>query len=54
LLHRLSVLHREELRISGPALSEALGAVMHHSTSTHRATASHQATRTDRDRGRLA
>jgi DNA-binding MarR family transcriptional regulator len=48
LLHRLSVLHREELRISGPALSEALGAVVHHSTATHRAT------RTQRDRGRLA
>ena len=31
LLHRLSVLHWEELRVSGPALSEALWAVMHHS-----------------------
>jgi DNA-binding MarR family transcriptional regulator len=31
LLHRLSVLHREELRVSGPALSEALQVVVHHS-----------------------
>jgi DNA-binding MarR family transcriptional regulator len=31
LLHRLSVLHREELRVSGPALSESLRAVVHHS-----------------------
>jgi hypothetical protein len=29
LLHRLSVLHWEELRVSGPALSESLRAVMH-------------------------
>jgi DNA-binding MarR family transcriptional regulator len=31
LLHRLSVLHREELRFFGPALSEALWAVAHNS-----------------------
>lgn len=31
LLHRLSVLHWEELQISGPALSESLWTVMHHS-----------------------
>ena len=31
LLHRLSVLHREELRVSGPALSESLWAVINHS-----------------------
>lgn len=31
LLHRLSVLHWEELRVSGPALSESLSAVMNHS-----------------------
>lgn len=31
LLHRLSVLHWEELRVSGPALSESLRAVMQHS-----------------------
>jgi DNA-binding MarR family transcriptional regulator len=31
LLHRLSVLHRQELRISGPVLSESLQAVLHHS-----------------------
>jgi hypothetical protein len=31
LLHRLSVLHWEELRVSGPALSESLWAVMNHS-----------------------
>lgn len=31
LLHRLSVLHWNELRGSGPALSEALWAVVHHS-----------------------
>jgi DNA-binding MarR family transcriptional regulator len=31
LLHRLSVLHWEELRVSGPALSESLWAVMKHS-----------------------
>lgn len=30
LLHRLSVLHWEELRVSGPALSESLRAVMQH------------------------
>ena len=29
LLHRLSVLHWEELRISGPALSDSLQAVVH-------------------------
>jgi DNA-binding MarR family transcriptional regulator len=37
LLHRLSVLHWEELRVSGPALAESLREVMHLS---------------DRDRGR--
>ena len=31
MLHRLSVLHREELRVFGPALSEALWVVAHHS-----------------------
>jgi DNA-binding MarR family transcriptional regulator len=31
LLHRLSALHWEELRVSGPALSESLLAVMNHS-----------------------
>jgi DNA-binding MarR family transcriptional regulator len=31
LLHQLSILHWDELRISGPALSEALWAVVHHS-----------------------
>ncbi len=31
LLHQLSVLHWEELRVSGPALSEALWAVVHDS-----------------------
>lgn len=31
LLHRLSVLHWEELRSSGPALSESLRVVVHHS-----------------------
>jgi len=30
LLHRLAVLHREELRVSGPALCESLQAVMRH------------------------
>jgi DNA-binding MarR family transcriptional regulator len=35
LLHRLSILHWEELRVSGPALSEALEVVVHHSI-THR------------------
>jgi DNA-binding MarR family transcriptional regulator len=30
LLHRLAVLHREELRVSGPALCQSLQAVMHH------------------------
>lgn len=39
LLHRLSVLHWEELRVSGPALSESLWAVMNHS-SRHRGTRS--------------
>jgi|GEM_PF-1233877 len=36
LLHRLSVLHWEELRISGPALSESLRAVMYDSMSARR------------------
>jgi len=31
LLHQLSILHWEELRVSGPALSDALSAVVHHS-----------------------
>jgi hypothetical protein len=31
LLHRLSILRWEELRVSGTALSESLRAVMHHS-----------------------
>lgn len=31
LLHQLSVLHWEELRVSGPALSEALRAMLHDS-----------------------
>ena len=30
LLHRLALLHREELRVSGPALCQSLHAVMHH------------------------
>jgi hypothetical protein len=30
LLHKLSVLHWEELRVSGPALSESLRAAMNH------------------------
>lgn len=29
LLHRLAIVHREELRISGPALCETLQAIMH-------------------------
>lgn len=32
LLHRLSILHWEELRVSGPALSESLGAIVRHSS----------------------
>ncbi len=32
LLHRLSILHWEELSVSGPALSEALHAVVRHSS----------------------
>jgi DNA-binding MarR family transcriptional regulator len=31
LLHRLSILHWEELRTSGPALAESLQAVVRHS-----------------------
>jgi len=31
LLHQLSILHREELRVSGPALLEALGSLIHQS-----------------------
>ena len=31
LLHQLSVLHTQELQVAGPALSEALWAVVHHS-----------------------
>jgi DNA-binding MarR family transcriptional regulator len=36
LLHRLSVLHWEELRVSGPALSESLRAVMSDSVAERR------------------
>jgi DNA-binding MarR family transcriptional regulator len=36
LLHRLSVLHWEELRVLGPALSESLRAVMCHSSPERR------------------
>jgi DNA-binding MarR family transcriptional regulator len=36
LLHRLSILHWQELGVSGPALSEALRAVVHHSRQYHR------------------
>ncbi len=36
LLHQLSLLHWEELRVSGPALSEALWAAVHHSRSRQR------------------
>lgn len=36
LLHRLSVLHREELRVLGPALSESLQAIVQHSHREHR------------------
>jgi DNA-binding MarR family transcriptional regulator len=36
LLHQLSVLHWDELRGSGPALSEALWAVVHHSQKNRR------------------
>jgi hypothetical protein len=36
LLHRLSVLHWEELRVSGPALSDSLRAVMSHSAPQRR------------------
>jgi DNA-binding MarR family transcriptional regulator len=32
LLRRLSVLHWQELQISGPALSDALSAIVHHTT----------------------
>lgn len=39
LLHQLSVLHWDELRTSGPALSEALWAVVHHSRRRRRKTA---------------
>jgi DNA-binding MarR family transcriptional regulator len=34
LLHRLSVLHWKELRVSGPALSDSLRAVVNHSRRT--------------------
>lgn len=36
LLHRLSVLHWEELRVSGPALSDSLRAVISHSSKERR------------------
>ena len=36
LLHRLALLHREELRVSGPALCESLQAVMRHGSRGHR------------------
>lgn len=36
LLHQLSILHWDELRVSGPALSAALSAVVHHSTRRRR------------------
>ncbi len=36
LLHRLSILHRQELRTSGPALSEALSAVLAHAAGSER------------------
>lgn len=36
LLHRLSSLHLRELRVSGPALSEALRAVLQNSTTSQR------------------
>jgi len=39
LLHQLSLLHWEELRVSGPALSESLWAVMHHSRRHQRTSA---------------
>ncbi|MFZ0592608.1 MAG: MarR family winged helix-turn-helix transcriptional regulator [Bryobacteraceae bacterium] len=39
LLHQLSVLHWDELRVSGPALSEALWASVHHSRRRRRKTA---------------
>jgi DNA-binding MarR family transcriptional regulator len=36
LLHRLSNLHWRELRVSGPALSQSLNAVMRHAADDHR------------------
>lgn len=39
LLHRLSILHWQELRVSGPALSEALSALLTHSTGSERGAA---------------
>jgi DNA-binding MarR family transcriptional regulator len=36
LLHRLSILHWQELRVSGPALSQALSAVLAHSVGPKR------------------
>jgi len=36
LLHRLSILHWQELRVSGPALSEALSAVLTHTAGSKR------------------
>jgi len=39
LLDQLSILHWDELRIAGPALSAALSAVVHHSTRRRRGSA---------------
>ena len=39
LLHRLSILHWQELRDSGPALSEALSAILTHSAGSKRGAA---------------
>lgn len=36
ILHQLSILHWEELRVSGPALSEVLEIVVHHSGTRRR------------------
>jgi DNA-binding MarR family transcriptional regulator len=36
LLHRLSILHQQELRASGPALSEALSAILTHAAGSKR------------------
>ncbi len=39
MLHRLSILHWQELRVSGPALFEALSAVLGHSVGSEKGTA---------------